>query len=513
MVNTSLFGSVFISKNASGHPAVAFELRHALAQMVSTGTFRNTFYTTAESQLSTILDLAKNCDPEYVAKCAIYARERGFMKDAPAFLCAYLSSIGRGDLVSKIFSRVVDSTKMLRNYVQIIRSGKLGRKSLGSNPKKQVQTWLAGKTDSELFRGSIGNDPSLADVIKMVHPKPSTPERENLFRYLIGKDYDATKLPEEIQLFESFKKDGSGNAPRVPFEMLTALSLKKEHWIDIARNASWTQTRMNLNTFMRHGVFENAEMVDLVAKRLTNPELIKKSKVFPYQLFSAYINADAALPAKIRTALEQATETATQNVPEFSGQVYVFPDVSGSMHSPVTGSRGTATTKMQCIDVAALITASILRVNSSAKVIPFGSDVVSTSINAKQGIMDMANTLRHLNGGGTQCSAPLSFVNRTNQIGDVFIYLSDNESNIDPQKAYYGGQTATLVEWNKLRQRCPEAKMICIDLAPNTTGQSPDREDILNVGGFNDEIFSVIKSFSMSQGSKFWADVIDKIEL
>jgi hypothetical protein len=38
------------------------------------------------------------------------------------------------------------------------------------------------------------------------------------------------------------------------------------------------------------------------------------------------------------------------------GKVYVFPDTSGSMQSPVTGHRTGATTHVTCLDVAALVT-------------------------------------------------------------------------------------------------------------------------------------------------------------
>ena len=51
------------------------------------------------------------------------------------------------------------------------------------------------------------------------------------------------------------------------------------------------------------------------------------------------------------------------------------PDVSGSMHSPVTGFRKGATTAVRCIDVAALVAAAVLRKNPDAEVIPFEDEV------------------------------------------------------------------------------------------------------------------------------------------
>ena len=60
------------------------------------------------------------------------------------------------------------------------------------------------------------------------------------------------------------------------------------------------------------------------------------------------------------------------NVPELPGPVVIGLDTSGSMGCPVTGFRGRgATTKMRCVDVAALFAAAILRRNPDSVVIPF----------------------------------------------------------------------------------------------------------------------------------------------
>ena len=78
------------------------------------------------------------------------------------------------------------------------------------------------------------------------------------------------------------------------------------------------------------------------------------------------------MPQKIKAALCQAAEIACGNVPELPGPVVIGLDVSGSMQSPVTGHRGRgATSKMRCVDVAALFAAAILRRNPDSVVIPF----------------------------------------------------------------------------------------------------------------------------------------------
>ena len=49
-----------------------------------------------------------------------------------------------------------DNGRMLRNFVQILRSGQTGRKSLGTAPKRLVQTWLESAGDRQLLNASVG---------------------------------------------------------------------------------------------------------------------------------------------------------------------------------------------------------------------------------------------------------------------------------------------------------------------------------------------------------------------
>src|SRR5262249_17879113 len=140
---------------------------------------------------------------------------------------------------SLAFDRVIDNGKMLRNFVQIMRSGATGRKSLGSWPKRMVRRWLEQASDVEIMRAAVGQDPSLADVIKRVHPKPADEMREALYGWLIGKPHDIAALPQIVRDFEAFKRDPEAKVPDVPFQMLTARPLSKEHWAMIGRKAGW----------------------------------------------------------------------------------------------------------------------------------------------------------------------------------------------------------------------------------------------------------------------------------
>jgi 60 kDa SS-A/Ro ribonucleoprotein len=410
-------------------------------------------------------------------------------------------------LCERVFARVIDDGKMLRNFVQIVRSGQIGRKSLGSLPKRLVQRWLARHDDAQLFRASVGQSPSLGDVIKMAHPRPETASRRALYAYLTGRPCDFAALPPLVQDFERYKRTGVGALPDVPFQLLTALPLDRAAWIAIAKQATWQQLRMNLATFARHGVFTSKNATKHVAGRLRDRDAIRRARVLPYQLMTAYLAASADVPSLVRQALHEAMEISLANVPAFSGKVYVCCDVSGSMSSPLTGRRKGATTKVRCIDVAALIAAALLR-NNDAEVLPFEHAVVPLHLSPHDSVLTNAAKLASVGGGGTNCSAPLELLNGKKARGALVVYVSDNESWVDA-----GGRgTAMMRQWQLFQQRNPQAKLVCIDLQPNRTTQAHDDDAILNVGGFSDVVFDLLAAF-MQGDARHWVDVIEEVKL
>lgn len=511
----SLVGKLIPATNAINEeraPAYVLSPKHQLSQYAATGCLNRTFYASAEEQLATVLSLCTEVDAGFIAKTAVFCRERGHMKDMPALLCAVLSVKDR-ELLAQIFPRVIDNAKMLRNFVQIMRSGVVGRKSLGTAPKRLVREFLEARDPATLFKSSVGQAPSLADIVKMIHPKPKDAAHEALFGYFIGRDYAADALPDVVRNFEAYKKGDSREVPDVPFQMLTALELGTPEWIAIARRAPWQMTRMNLNTFARHGVFGEPGMTRLIAARLRDPKSIAKARVFPYQLMVAYMmaQANAAIPREVCDALQDAMEVAIANVPAIEGCVYVCPDVSGSMLSAVTGYRKGATSKVSCIDVAALVAAAVLRQNPRAEVLPFEQDVVNVNLNSRDSVMTNAARLASIGGGGTNCSAPLVLLNRRKAKGDLVIFISDNESWVD---AGADRGTAMMCEWNEFKQRNPAARLACIDVQPYRTVQATEREDILNVGGFSDQVFAVISEFARGElNANHWIGVIDSVAL
>ena len=166
---------------------------------------------------------------------------------------------------------------------------------------------------------------------------------------------------------------------------------------------------------------------------------------------------------------------------------------------------------MRCVDVAALVAAAFLQRNPKTEVIPFEQKVVTVDINPRDSVLTNAQKLATVGGGGTSCSAPLALLNKRQAKGDLLVYVSDNQSWVD---AGASRGTETMQEWGAFKHRNPKARLICIDLQPYGTTQAAENDDILNVGGFSDHVFTVAAEFAAGRlHPDHWVGAIEAVTL
>ena len=534
MANKNLFNSITSrfrradTVNEAGGAAYKLTAKHALAQLAATGCFNGTFYAQGQDQLTQLIALIEQVDDsKFLAQLAVYSREQAMMKDMPAALLVALTKRDP-QWMQRVFHRVVDNGRMLRTVFQMIRSGQFGRRSLSSSLQRAFQRWLNEASVGKLLSASIGNNPSLRDVLRLARPTPKDNARRALFGWLTNKPVEqwlpATEadLPAEVRLLTAFRQAETAETQvalmdqlHARWDLLADAARGPAVWQAIARHMGPQALRMNLNTLLRHEVFGATgrnELAAEVAQRLSDAEEIRRSRQFPYQFLAAYLNADAAVPQVIKGALHKAAEVACENVPELAGPVVIGLDVSGSMGSAVTGNRGRgATSKMRCVDVAALFAAAILRRNPSSVLVPFDDRTHQADVDPQDAILSLSARLARYGGGGTNCSLPLAEANRRKNVALAgCVLVSDNQSWIG--KGSYGS-TGVLTEWEKFVQNqrrlgvYPNPKLVCIDLQPYLNTQAPERADILNIGGFSDAVFQVVSAFLRNDSARFVAEV------
>ncbi|MEQ8791930.1 MAG: TROVE domain-containing protein [Pirellulaceae bacterium] len=540
MANKTLFSSKTSTLprtdayNEAGGRAYRFAPKHALAQVAATGCFGDAFYISADKQLDELRKLIDQVDDNvFLARLAVYARERAYMKDMPAALLVALSRRDT-ELMHRVFDRVVDNGRVLRTVFQMVRSGQFGRSCLSSSLQRAFQRWLNEASVGKLLSASIGGDPSLRDVLRMARPTPKDNARRALFGWLTGKEPEkwapagAADLPPQVRALIAYRQADTAEAQAqilddlsVRWDLLADAARGRLVWKAIARQMGPQALRMNLNTLLRHGVFgdgkPDSEMIDYVAGRLADADEIRRSRQFPYQYLAAYLNASAEVPQKVKTALHRAAEVACGNVPELPGPVVVGLDVSGSMSMSATGWRGRgATSAMRCVDVAALFAAAILRRNPDSLIVPFDTGAYNVRIDPSDSILSLSARLAKYGGGGTDCSIPLRAANTTHAkrrfAGCVLV--SDNESWVGAGRY---GSTGVMTAWqefvnNQRRLGVKAPKLVCIDIQPYGSTQASGRDDILNIGGFSDAVFRVVSAYLADNTSRFVAEV-ESIEL
>jgi len=535
MANKNLFGSQRWSTpqadttNEAGGKAYSLTPEQALAQYVCTGCLNNTYYAKGEEQLDFVKQTVNKVSDEFLASLAVYGRRKAGMKDMPALVLALLASKKTPkatSLFEKSFRKVVDNGKMLRTFVQIVRSGQTGRKSFGSSVKRAINKFLTSRKPDQLFRDTVGESPSLKDIVRMVHPKFEDESLNQMVRRELGLDYEAKKLPKLMRDYEKFIKAlASGDAedmtpPDVDFRLLTGHSLTKEHWKKIAMNAcSHKRVQMvigNLNTFKRHDALDE-DVARAIEKMLKDETAIcgtpeHPSRLFPYKLWTAY-NFAEEMPTRIMRGLAAAIDLSLSNIPEFKGKIVVCPDVSGSMSSAITGDRGTATTKVTCRHLAALISAVFLKKNpDNTTIIPFADRLfldIAKEFDPLDTVATNVERINNLPGGGTDVHLPLEHINRRGMTPDLVVYVSDMQSWIDSHPGYGFGQiTGAMSEWNTLKKRSPKAKVIWINLQASGSVQVPNRPDALNIGGFSDSVFEAMNAFCRSKDPNEWVKEI-----
>ncbi|MBS2011829.1 MAG: TROVE domain-containing protein [Deltaproteobacteria bacterium] len=422
------------------------------AQYAATGTFEGTYRAGGRPSLDFAHALAGEVSPELVAKAALWCRGNARMVDMPALLVAHLASRDT-DVMSRVFARVIDDGRMLRSFVQVVRSGVTGRRSFGSAPKRALRSWFASRSPEVIFRQSFGQSPSMSDVIKMVRPPPRNDKgeadavREALYGYLIGKSVNVENLPRLTRAFVAWKH-GEGPLPDVPFEMLTCLPLRAEHWKELAKKMPIQELRQKLETLLHYGVFDDADVVESVATRLQDPDTIRRTNALPFPLLAALHHVSAEMPAAVVRALGRAVDHAIDNLPEIPGDVAVHVDASGSMQAPFRG-------QLRCAHVA---------------------DFVAAAVRRKSG--------------------PTSDVART----DVVIVVSDDQSST------LASDVAALA---------PGARLVRVDLRPRALGLGQVGDDhALCIEGFSDSVFDVIASFARGELSGAdWLSRIDAVDL
>lgn len=345
-----------------------------------------------------------------------------------------------------------------------------------------------------------------SNVLNLVHAKPDKPWRADLFKYVIDKKYDTVdddfnyNLPmikAERQLRVDAAKDVKIllDADRVKAAGMTwedVLSLggskldKAKLWESVIPNMGIMALIRNLRNFEEAGISKEAR-AQVIAK-MTDAEVIDKSKQFPYRFLSAYQQTNSL---QYHAALETALELATQNIPVFDESTLVLIDTSGSMGAPVSNK-----SKMTCAGAAALFGAAVAaRSPGNVDIVMFADRSIKLNIKPGTSVLKIVSEVERRNGEigyGTQTHDALRTHFNPKKHKRVFIFTDGQSFH-----GYYGDVSSF---------NFGKAFVYAFDLAGYKVTDLPTGKDRkYQLGGLTDATFKLIPLLeNMGEGAWPW---------
>lgn len=413
----SLNGKATIrTTNKSGHVAYDLDSRTKLVTMALTTMLGEPkFYgDNTNAMIGLAESLCKDGDGEFVAKLAVWARTDGKLRSVSHALISVVAHCCSGEsfvrpAVRRIASmRGDDGTEIFATYKALYGDRVRWPHAL----QRGVRDALEVMSPYALAKyQSKGKEFKLRDTLRITHPKAA----DLKIAEAMGKVIDDTlPMPKgwETELSER------GNTKEVWDELIS------ENRLGI-----FAQLR-NLRNMIRAGAD-----IGPVIDNLTNPDVIRNSRLLPFRFYTAYLELANAgrLTTAVTRALDRAMTLACDNVDGLNGRTAVLIDSSGSMGYGISNKSVTS-----CRDIAAVLGAMAVNVADDAWVCIFNTSAMQIPMTGSSVLADVNMVPR--SGGGTDMAAGFNLLMKSGFDADRVIVLSDNEVN----GSWYGGNVRTI---------------------------------------------------------------------
>lgn len=514
--------------NHEGAPAFERSLKEQVLQVLSTNTLSDTFYVSKEAirqKTFEVIREAREKDHHFLAQAIVWARQHGLMKLVPITALAILS--GKRGLAPAVFRNTFLGTILtpddLRTFVACIKESKISdRKGLGGMVRDIVRDWIVGISEYHTIKyGSVrSKEITLRDIIRMVHPKALSDAHNERLGWLVkGSLGSNAEHNPQLHVYQALKRAQSQEEivalvrqGKLPFEVVvpSVTEMTKEVWAELLQHAPYFNLLRSLNTFKRHGVFEEEKNIECAVSKLINPSAVKHSRVLPFRFLDALqaFCSNDPRDARIMDAIREALEHSFVNLPDFGQETHVTCgiDVSYSMNRQIS-DKG----KTRYIDIAGIFAGALLKRAPKALALPFEGYVVDMTLSRHESIAHIAEKLASIGGGSTAVGAPIEYLLNHKIKTDVFIGITDNED-----WAYGDGYSTSgsfLTLWRRYRKEInPNALAFLVTIAPYRHAVAPTGEKGIHfIYGWSEQVLQFI-SLKLNTGES-QVSTIEKIKL
>lgn len=493
-----MFNTKTTSKIQNHEGATAFSLSAELElyTAVVTSSLSDQFYEKKGERIERIRTLIAKNKPEFVAKLAIYTRKKMYLRAMPLVIAVELAKIHQGNnlvanLVYNVIERADEITEMLAYY--ILANEKQGNKKL-NKISKQLQKGIGkafNKFDEYQFaKYNRDKEVKLRDALFLTHPKAKDETQQALFDK-IAKDTLQVPYTWEVEL---------SVLGQIKFETPEAKSKAfSDKWAELIQSGKlgYMALLRNLRNILEANV--SAENIEIVCKRLENPEEVAKSKQFPFRFLSAYRElqqTQSVFTAKVLQALENAVKASVVNMKGFEAdtKVLLACDVSGSMYKAISPK-----SVVQNFDIG-LVLAMLLQSKCESVISGFFGDTWKVVNLPKDQILANTTELRKRQGEvgySTNGYAVLADLIHRKVVMDKVMFFTDGQmwDSTNQNNTFYQ-------HWNSYKKIAPNAKLYIFDLVGY--GKPPidvQKNDVVLIAGWSDRIFEILEAVEKGENA------------
>lgn len=537
-------------RNFMGEMAFKMEDKEELISTVMTTFLQDEYYEKEATKIARIQELLKKVDPLFAAKLAIYARNEGNLRSVTHFVAAEIAKYVSGSewgkrFYDKIIVRPDDMSEIVSAYAHINGMSQKNISKIPNAMKGGFKTALERLDAYQIDKYKMQNrEVSLIDLVRLFHPKGNQKNAEAFKRLVNGESLEGLY---ETKIFEKeMTKAGQLTKGATEDEKKEA---KHEAISEVLGNVKGMPI-MNLIRNLRNIILYAPDKVEDACAQLRIKDKILKSRLLPFRFATAYAeiekmswnkpNTDTAitfesdkaeeeltmiqfhsLKRSVLDALEDAIQYSVENIPELEGNVAILVDHSGSCRGDAGGSSAvSAFSKTSTAMIGNLFGSMMAYRQKNVYIGLFGDKLIDVPMNRNMKMLDFNKKSFD---EGARCGLGTETgiydfmrkcVDEKKKVDNVVVF-SDCQIGSGPYNftPWYGSKSSDcgghfhelFKEFKKLNPMC---NWIVVNLRQSGGTSVFDKSmRILNIAGWSDKIFDVIKS-----NCKGWDAIIKEIE-
>jgi 60 kDa SS-A/Ro ribonucleoprotein len=485
-----------VTTNHEGTKAYLVSPEMELYTAVVTTGLNDSFYEAGNNRLERIKTLVGICNPEFVAKLAVYARTKMNLRSIPMVLSVELAKKASGNsIVSKTINRVVlraDEITELLAYYQIanerIQTKKLNRLS------KQIQKGLIASFNNfdeyQFAKYNRNTEVKLKDALFLVHPKAKDPAQQLIFNK-IASDSLAIPYTWETELSALGKIRFENESARA-----LALTRKWEEMIE-SKKIGYMALLRNLRNILEANV--SGSHIEMICSYLSNEKAVLSSKQLPFRFLSAYReikNMKSKYASAILDALEGAVMCSAKNIKGFGfdTSIVIACDVSGSMQHAISPK-----SSIFLYDIGLML--AMLLQSQCKNVVSgmFGDTWKIINMPKRNVLANVQEYYRREGEVGYSTNGHLvieSLIKKKEMVDKVMLFTDTQMWNSNNTSHTFA------TSWTNYKKIAPDAKLYLFDLSGY--GKVPltiKKNDVYLLAGWSDKIFDILSAMENTRSA------------